>query len=52
MTSKYVTASRARHVTFPSVSYRAMGRSILSLHLYTLGATSAILSTRYRVHVL
>ena len=36
MTSKYVTESRAGHVTFPSVSYRAMGHSILSL-LYTLG---------------
>ena len=33
MTSNYLTASRARHVTFPR--YWAMGRSILSLH-YTL----------------
>ena len=37
MTSKYVTASRACHVILPeSVSYRAMGRSILSLHYILL----------------
>ena len=36
MTSKYVTESRAGHVTFPIVSYRAMGRSILSLHYILL----------------
>ena len=35
LTSKYVTASRARHV-LKSVSYRAMGRSILSLHYILL----------------
>ena len=36
MTSNYLTASRARHVTFQSVSYWAMGRSILSLHYILL----------------
>ena len=37
MTSNYLTASRARHVTFPRV-FPVGGRSILSLH-YILLAT-------------
>ena len=36
MTSNYLTASRARHVTFQSVSYWAMERSIFSLHYILL----------------
>ena len=42
MTSNYLTASRARHVTFPSVSYRAMGCSILSLHYWASEASPTL----------
>ena len=43
MTSNYLTASRARHVTFPRVfPIGLMGRSILSLHYILLVQASSL----------